>query len=302
VRDVLASLPANARKKFTGMTLVEAARHAEKHHLEPMKPVTANGHLNKLSTLLRWAEREEYIDRNPAIGLSVAAPAINRREARKSFTSGQLNAIFQAPIYTGCINDERSYSKAGTNHPRRGRFWLPIISLFHGLRLNEAAQLQIEDIREQHGVDVILVRPGEGKMLKSAAASRLVPVHPEATRIGFLRHVSEMKQAGEIWLFPELPTDRRGYRSDAFQKWFSRFLDSIHAKEPKAGSFHCFRHTWRDALREANTPEERVNALGGWAGNGGMSSLYGTGLRADTLLQEISKVEYPGLDLSHLYF
>jgi len=79
VRDVLAVLPANARKRFAGMTLVEAAQHAERQGLAPMNPITANGHLNKLSTLLRWAEREEYIDRNPAVGFKIATPTISKR-------------------------------------------------------------------------------------------------------------------------------------------------------------------------------------------------------------------------------
>ena len=63
------------------------------------------------------------------------AATVRKRDARNAFTTDQLNVIFQAPIYTGCVDDERNYGKPGVNRPKRGRFWLPILSLFHGLRL-----------------------------------------------------------------------------------------------------------------------------------------------------------------------
>jgi integrase len=90
-----------------------------------------------------------------------------------------------------------------------------------------------------------------------------------------------------------------GYYSDPFQKWFGRFLTKANAKKPKT-SFHSFRHTFRDALREADISAERVKALGGWA-NTETQEDYGSDLRPSTLYQEIKKVRYEGLDLSHLH-
>jgi integrase len=101
-------------------------------------------------------------------------------------------------------------------------------------------------------------------------------------------------------LFPELPKGKRGYYSDPFQKWFSRFLTQIGAKTPKT-SFHSFRHCFRDALRDADISTERVRALGGWTSKGGAEEIYGTGHRASILTKEIEKLCYPGLNLSHLY-
>jgi hypothetical protein len=42
-----------------------------------------------------------------------------------------------------------------------------------------------------------------------------------------------------------------------------------------------------------------VLALGGWSA-GGTEELYGGGMRPSTLARAITKVHYPGLDLSHL--
>jgi integrase len=152
------------------------------------------------------------------------------------------------------------------------------------------------------GVDVILIREDEDgdKRLKTHASERFVPIHGELTKIGFLTYIAKMKRAGEVRLFPDLPKGKRGYYSDPFQKWFSRFLVSIGAKTPKT-SFHSFRHCFRDVLRDADISTERVRALGGWTSKGGAEEIYGAGHRASTLANEIEKVRYPGLDLSHLY-
>jgi integrase len=48
-------------------------------------------------------------------------------------------------------------------------------------------------------------------------------------------------------------------------------------------SFHSFRHTYRDALREADISAERVKALGGWA-NTETQEDYGKGLKPATPL------------------
>lgn len=301
VRDVLEYLPPNARKRFRGTTLVAAARYAREHGVRPMTPVTANKYLNQLSTLLRWAEREEYIDKNPAVGLRIIPPAADRRDARRPFSTEQLNGIFSAPLFTGCRDDGTGYARPGPNHPRRARFWLPLISLFHGLRLNEACQLHVADVEERDGVDVILVAPGgEGKKLKSQSAHRYLPVHPEAVKIGFLDYVAATRDRGEVRLFPELRLDGRGYYSDAYQKWFSRFLISCGATAPRT-SFHSFRHCWADAAREANIPPERMRFMGGWSSGSGADAIYGGGFQATTLHAEIRKLQYPDLDLSNLY-
>ena len=65
-------------------------------------------------------------------------------------------------------------------------------------------------------------------------------------------------------------------------------------------NFHSFRHTYRDAMREADIPDEKVQALGGWS-SGKTEDDYGNGFKASTLAAEVEKISYPDLDLSHLY-
>lgn len=302
VRDVLAALPPNAAKRFPGMTLAEAAAHAAANGIAPLSPVAANSYLNNLSALFNYAVKEEYTERNPASGLTVAAPTTPKDQRKNPFSPAQLRAIFSAPLYTGCQDDEDGYAMPGPRIVRRGRFWVPLLALWTGMRLNECCQLVTADIEERDGVAVILVRsdPEEGQRVKTKAGIRVVPVHPELKAMGFLDYVSRQRAQGHRKLFPELPVGRNGYYSDPFQKWFKRFLDKAGATAEKT-SFHSFRHCFRDALREGGVMRDAVYALGGWEAKKDTADIYGSGLSAATLYREICKVRYAGLDLSDLY-
>ena len=307
VRDVLVKLPPNATKRFPGKSAKEAARLAAKAGLAPVAVGTAQSYLQNLSALFRWAVREEYMARNPAEALPVVGKVVRQRDKRDPFTIEQLQAIFSAPLYTGCRDDRLGYSVPGPNHPRRGRFWIPLLALWTGGRLGELCQLDVDDVRDIDGVPcLVIAEDPEGsdeedrKRVKTSAGERFVPVHPELQGIGFLKYAEKMREAGERKVFPELRAGVGGYSSNPMSQWFSRFLTTVGAKARRT-SFHSLRHTYRDALREANISRERVRALGGWAGNGGTEDDYGSGLRARTLYEEICKLAYDGLDLSRLY-
>ena len=292
VQEIFCSLPPNASKRLPGLKLEQAAAIAKERGWPPLHHKTATNYLNNLAALFNWGVKEGYIDRNPASGLKVAAPP-RPVKSRLPFSTDQLNQIFNASLY---LADE------GDSESRGGRFWVPLLSLWTGMRLNECVQLRTDDVAVMDGVDVILVREDEegDKRLKTGASERFVPIHSELQKIGLLNYVAQMRRSGAIRLFPELPKGKRGYYSDPFQKWFSRFLSRIGVKTPKT-SFHSFRHCYRDALREADISQERVRALGGWTSKSGAEDIYGSGHRASTLAREIAKVRYEGLDLSHLH-
>ncbi len=307
--ETLRWLPTNPAKRFPRLSPLQAARMAEERRLTSvLSPASVNGYMTKFSAVLNFATNEGWIDRNPARGLQVIDP-VRKRDKRLPFSPDQLRLIFNAPLYTGCLDDWHGYAVPGPARPRRGRFWIPLIALFSGLRLNEACQLDVADIHHIDGVDCFYVTAGateigNDKRLKTASSERFVPVHPMLIEIGFMDFVSRRREDGDRKLFADLQRSSTGYYSDPFSKWFRRFLQRAGAARPKT-CFHSFRHCYRDALREARIEHEVALALGGWSsGNGGdggdVAANYGRGYRAQTLLSAIEKVAYPRLDLSHL--
>lgn len=300
--DTVKVLPSNATKRFPKKKLVEVLEIAKAKELAPMSVTTANSYLSAFVSLLDFAVAEGLIEKNPAVGLRLASDGVRRKDKRLPFPVADLNAIFVAPLYSGCVDDGAGYGRSGPNRPRRGRFWVPLILLFSGMRMNEACQLTEDDITVEDGTDIIVVRSDEDglKRVKTAAGHRFVPVHPELKRLGFLDHVAEIraKQPAGARLFPELTTASTGYISDNFSKWAGNFLKSLGVKRPRI-SFHSFRHNFRDALREAEIPQDRVRELGGWS-SGSTEDDYGSGTRPSTLGREMAKVRYEGLNLDGL--
>ncbi|HZH11148.1 MAG TPA: site-specific integrase [Microvirga sp.] len=301
--DVLSALPSNASKRFPKRSTQEVVRLAKERGLEPMSATTANSYMSAFTSIMDFAVAETIIKENPAKGLRRAGDGIRRKDRRHSFSTEDLARIFAAPLYTGCLNDEGGYARPGTNRPRRGRFWVPLIALFSGMRQNEICQLTEDDISTLDGTDIILIRSDEEglKRVKTEAGKRFVPIHPELKQMGFMEHVSAIRtnhQPGTR-LFPELNIASTGYYSDNFSKWFGHFLDKVGITERRKG-FHSFRHTFTDALLDAEIPQNRVRELGGWSGRN-TEDHYGSGTRASTLAREIAKVQYDGLDLQHLY-
>jgi integrase len=308
VLDTLRYLPPNASKRYRGLSSREAAARAKAEGLTPMGALTINGHIQKLSALLNWAVNEGYIDRNPARGLKVIDP-VRRKDKRHPFALWQLQRIFDAPLYQGCQDDEAGYARPGPNHPKRGRFWVPLIGLFSGMRLNEICQLDVADVCLIDGTACfVITADGQSgttdKRLKTENAERLMPVHPTLINIGLLDYVAMHRASCGGKLFPELSMACTGYYSDTFSKWFANFLNKAGAKAPRT-SFHSFRHNFRDAIREAKVEKEIAYALGGWAGDGpNAESLtaesYGRGFNVKTLSEAVSRVHYPGLELGHV--
>lgn len=300
--SLLEKLPSNANKHFPGRTVFEAVEMGKR--LPKILPGTANTYMLNLGALFRYALNEGMIDGDPSAGLLFQKPKIRAKDKRLPFDTDDLKAIFNAPLYTGCVDDEYRYAKVGPNVFRRGRFWVPLISLYSGMRLNEVCQLTADDFAEQDGVNVILIRnddDDETKRVKTEAGVRFVPVHSELRKMGLLAFVEGRRKAGgpTTPIFPDLPVGSVGNRADPFSKWFARFLDSVGVKHSKK-VFHSFRHSYRDALREADISGEKVRALGGWT-TGRTEDNYGSGLRASTLTKDIEAVSYPGLDLTHLH-
>ena len=296
IHDVLVGYPARPNARLKAMPLAARIEAAQKSGKPTIKAKTLGLYANAMRSLLQWAVDEGHIAANPAVGLRVNKP---KTKSKLPFDQAALSAIFHAPIYTGCQNDERGYAKPGPNRPRRHRFWIPLIALFSGMRLNEICQLHRSDLYQanDHWVFRLWADDEVGRTLKNDGSERFVPVHPQLIKIGLIDYLETVPTTSER-LFPELKGNPDGSGADPLSKWFTNLLVGLGMKTEKV-SFHSFRHNFRDAVREAGIPMDVQRALGGWS-DGSASERYGLGHSVATLASGMQKVAYPGLDLSHL--
>ena len=306
---LLRHAPINATKFYPKMTLEEAIEAADREgNTSRLSPKSLKNYFININGIFNYATGKKLIAENPFKDRYLRNAFITDADEKEKahFTTEQLNKLFSAPLYTGCKNDQKAFAKVGPNKPRRGRFWVPLLALFHGFRLGEVAQLYTEDVGDEGGIPFLYIRETRAdgskcdKHLKTKQSKRRVPLHPELVKIGFLDFVATRRQDAEhARLFPELKSSG-GYFSNSLSDWFGGFKAGLLGAGCKA-TFHSFRHHFRTALGEAGVPIADVEALGGWDSDGRSSEKRYDRATLQRLYTQMLKVKYPSLDLSHLH-
>lgn len=309
-RDFLEAMPKNFAKyeKYQGIAVTDMEALADQVY-ERVSARTAQKYMLMLRGFLNWCRDEEIILIVPGPKIGIKAN-FDPSESRDPFDKKQLRTIFNAPVYTGCHSIARR-NTPGDLVKRDGKFWIPLIALFSGMRAGEIIQLNTVDIRKEDGVtffDLMVSSNTVGgskkegaKKLKNNQSRRRIPVHPELIRIGFLDYVRDRKdlKGKGPKLFPDVGIGTRGDVSHNFSKWFRRFLNAIGAKTTKT-AFHSFRHNFKDALANADIEDSIQDALMGHLDKKQAKNIYGSqGKPLPALEKAMAKVTHP-VDLSHL--
>jgi integrase len=297
-RDALLSLPASfsQSKKYKGMNFREAAKAGTEG--KTLSAASAVKYLGGVKGFFAWCEDEGYVPINPAQKIKMPVKG-NPNEERHPFSTDQLKSIFHSPVYTGCKSSSRR-SIPGELVIRDGAFWVPLIAMLSGMRMSEIIQMRVADIKEHDGVTFFNVNDdAPDQSLKTSSARRVIPVHGDLVHVGFLDHVTEVRDKHpDHRLFEDIKPGKNGSFSHNFSKTFGRYLKAIEAKTEKT-AFHSFRHCFKDAIRIAEIDETRQDALMGHASQG-IGAQYGSKYTASMLKNDMDRVVAP-IDLSHLF-
>jgi len=214
-----------------------------------------------------------------------------------------LSALFDGPVHN---HNFRPVGGAG-----EASFWLPILGYSVGFRMAELGQLSVNDILLRDGIWCIWVttlatvgEPTADKMtpderenqivksLKNRQSRRLIPIHPDVLKLGFIEFVEWARTTGSTQLFRDIRADSKGSISGNFSAWYSRYLKKLGIKRPGL-DWVSFRHTFKTSCRSTEMPQDAADYLEGHAA-GRNSTHYGRFLPND-LFKLISVVELPGL-------
>jgi len=248
---------------------------------------TIRKHLGALHSLLEYAHHNGMCDKNAASGVRYQGPKVARR-TREHIPVEDLRKLFDGGVFT---KGERPAAGKGD-----AAFFLPLLGLFTGARLEELGQLSVSDVKRAHGVDYIeLTDQGEAQRLKNKGSRRSVPIHPALLRLGFLKYVETRRKEGDERLFPLLKQDRHGSWTQNWSKWWGRYRKELGVTE-RWKDFHAFRHTFKRQCRECGIAKDIHDALTGHE-SGDVGDAYGGAYPLKALAGAMSKLEYPGLDL-----
>jgi len=321
-RDLLAKFPRAQPHELDGMTPEDIAAWAEaRPDLPKLTPMTVNAKgLGAISTLIDLAIKEYDLEGNPCTGLQLPIESGDRTK-RMPFSLTDLKRLFlESPTY-------RNPPKVSAAGGGAAAFWIPLIGLFEGARLEEAGQLLVEDVKIEGGIPYFYIttiddvdenggnsgsrkqakgpRAALEKTLKSLASKRRVPIHRVLIELGFLDFVARRRAAGDRRLFPELKS-YRGRWTKNWSRWWARYQDKYVSDAPEK-VFHSFRNTFIDAMRAGVPLEIQIALVGHAAAEGAKGRAkndtidrYGRGYPIAVLNEELQKVAYDDLDLSHL--
>ena len=247
------------RPEFKGKTLLQVVESGSTY--KTVTAVTVNNRLRKLSAFMNWCKTNGYIQDNPLTGLKMMTGSA--KEARLSFEQHDLTTLL----------DLDALKTEARKHP--WRYWIPLLGRYTGARLEELCQLRVDDFVEQQGILCIRIDDSsEGQKLKNASSRRMLPVHPLLVGLGLLRHVESARASGGHRLFPELEPVR-GKLGHAPSKWFGRYKAKRGIDDSKK-TFHSFRHTLIDDLRDAGVQDSLIKRIVGHEDSAVTFGVYGS--------------------------
>jgi len=245
-------------------------------------PATVTKQLGALSSLLQYSVDNGLLTINVAAGVRVAKIKVVKR-ARLPYEIEDLNKIFSCPIYA---SEERPQGGAG-----EAAYWLPLLALYTGARLEELGQLTRKDIKQADNIWCISITDeAEGTSLKTHSSRRVVPLHPELIRLGFVEYAQLQRER----VFPALKTDGHRSQTGNFSKWWGRYARKTIGIEDGRKVFHSFRHAFKDACRNSGIHQEIHDAFTGHSGRN-VGSSYGSGPSLSRLAEEMARLQYKGL-------
>jgi integrase len=248
--------------------------------------------MSRLKTLINYGYDNDLVGVRAAEGIRLP---IEKGPTRRPFDGPSLRALFEGPVHAEGYRPPQGRGEAA--------YWLPLIGLFTGARLEEIAHLTIDDVRPLpvgrfKQVDEWHFRfcwdEASNRQLKNAASERDVPVHPELQRLGLIEYVEELRRAGKTQLFPLLTQHRSGKRAHKWGQWFHSYLRSECAVTDRLIVFHSFRHTFKDAARDSAVPEGIQRQIMGHEGRD-VADGYGGGFSREAVVKAMKQIEVPGL-------
>jgi len=293
-KKIISSLPKyrNQSPRYRGLTIKQIL---SLDGVEGQEPKNINKLIYRVRVFFKWLKNNysEYVPQNHFDGLSIQEKKFDK--PRDIFTNKELHKIFDTtPFLNNTIRNPHRRNKLAS-------FFVPIIAIHTGMRLEEICQLRLEDVYKEGTVDIIRVTISKETKLKTVTSQRIVPIHENLKRVGFLEYCNYMKKQKKERVFWDLTKSRDGYGRN-IGRYFMEYLRKVGVYEFQSKVFHSLRHTFITTLLQNGVREEVVNGLCGHKQKTMSTTIYFKGgFPSDLLYEEgISKLNFEGINFGKL--
>ena len=256
--------------------------------LPPQAATNVSKKWERIKSMFVWARANGYIAENFAAGIGIKSKAT----VREKFSDGDLKLLFESEEYKTHAFEEAF------------QFWVPLIALFSGARLEEICQLHLADVKAHEqghffhfttAVDSEAGDIGHTKNLKNDSSDRLCPVHQKLIDLGLLIYIESQRDQGYKRLFTELKPDGQGKVSPRVSEWFTEYRKrkGVGAKSDRSTKvFHSFRHTMIAQLEQKGVPQDVREKLSGHKSKSITVSVYGSTGLDQRLVSNLAKLQF----------
>jgi len=251
VIELMGDVPVQSVTRQRARSLKESLQ-AVRRKGKPLSVSSINKTLGKMSSVWKYAIQENFgITYNPWSGLQLKEKQ-RQTDDRSAYELSDLEQLF-ADTLIQSVNS------------RPARYWLPILSLFHGFRIGEIAQLTVDDIITVEDIHCIQIR--STMRLKNSNAARIVPIHKDIFSLGFLEFVAwrrstiEKTSTTDRRLFIDLNASAARPGGPISNWWNNKYSTKFNTTP--GTSFHSLRHTCITQMRAAGHSETHVAEIVG---------------------------------------
>jgi integrase len=250
---LLRQYPVTRSATYKGMTMPQLIEATKGQDIPRLTAKSINSrYIAALKSFFNHAERVDWCPKSPAVVLE-PMKVIRTSSKDKGYSLAQLATIFG------------SLKEAAVKSDRLGYYYLALLALHSGARLDEVAGLRCIDVRETEGHWCIHLDTEGGRSLKNSSSERIVPIHSRVIELGFLDYLRAQKNER---LVGNLYADNAGKFGQPVTQFFALHLKRVGVKTSRNQNFHSLRHTWRTAMDRAGVPEAAMDELGGWVASG----------------------------------
>lgn len=204
---------------------------------------------------------------------------VSKKTARPPWTPEHMRCLFSAPVWTGGGGHlHRLDAAAGTDVYQDAAYWLPLLLYYTHAALNEIAGLRADEVHADDAVPNIVVQDNDVRAEddvdggeKNEDRGRLIPLHPELLRLGFLDYVRAIRADGHKALFPELYLNEARIGGHQFRNiawrhmaaWIGLHMGVPKNKVGKSADMHSIRALGSSFYAKADAPDfMRADVMG----------------------------------------
>lgn len=275
------NLPRRWQAKYKKKELINAVKNG--NDKIKISKTTVKKYLQTFKEFLAFCRKRRYIKDN--FNDDFDMPKRHEKIKVEEFTKDELKEIFNPATYP---------SRKHIYHSTR--YWLPLIALYTGMRLNEICQLYCDDVKYDSRIWYFqLTDERPDQHLKNKQSKRIIPIHPKLVEMGLIDYLRDVKKNKKERLFFKLEYSKKNHYAHPISTWFARYLEEVKIKT-RSKVFHSFRHTVKTYLRDCKVPLEYQNSICGWTGTDVGQNVYAGQVPLKTLYDEICKLDYPFLN------